>query len=68
MIISAKVVKPRKPRRCWDCGLPIVTRAVRLYGCCEGDPPYVLWSHVDCVSNQSDPKIRRALETAGETP
>lgn len=65
MIISARIVKPRKVRRCEHCGGMIVTRALRVYGAAERwDPPYVVWLHPDCCGDVSDMKIQAAL---GET-
>jgi len=69
MIISARIVKPRKIRRCENCGGMIVTEAMRLYGAAEyGDPPYVVWEHVECAARCSNTKIQKAFEqsrTAG---
>jgi hypothetical protein len=63
VIISARMVKPRKVRRCEHCGGMIVTRALRVYGAAERwDPPYVVWLHPDCCES-SDRKIQAALET-----
>jgi len=60
VLISARLVHPRKPRRCDNCGGMIVTSALRLYGACdEGDKPYVIWTHPDCTE-WSHPKIQKA--------
>jgi hypothetical protein len=63
MIISARIVKPRKVRRCEMCDCPIVTQALRLYGAAtRRDKPYVVWVHPECCES-SDRKIQAALET-----
>jgi hypothetical protein len=63
VIISANVVRTRKPRRCWNCSHLITTLAIRLYGHAEdGNPPYVVWSHPECVSDVNNPKIAKVLE------
>lgn len=52
--ISAKIIKhPRTQRACDKCGKPITGRTARLFGSgCEGDPPYVMYLHVDCVTGK----------------
>jgi hypothetical protein len=63
MLISARIVKPRRFRVCEECKGMIVTKALRLYGAAEsGDKPYVVWTHPDCTV-WSDPKILKAKET-----
>jgi ligand-binding sensor protein len=60
MIISARIVRPRRFRRCEHCGGMIVQKALRLYGAAEStDRPYVIWLHPGCT-DYSDPKIIRA--------
>lgn len=60
MLISARMVKPRKFRVCEMCEGMIVTQALRLYGAAEScDKPYVIWIHPECT-DWSDPKILKA--------
>ena len=60
MIISAKIVKPRRFRTCETCGGMVVTRALRLFGAAhEGDKPHVIWLHPECTEH-NDPKILKA--------
>ena len=59
MLISARLVKPRKIRRCEMCDRLIVDRALRLYGSPEHDRPFVIWCHPDCVGD-SNRKIAKA--------
>ena len=58
MLISAKIVKPRKPWRCNECGEDfIMTPYLRLFGCAHrGDNPYVIKLHLTCC-DWEDPKI-----------
>jgi hypothetical protein len=63
MIISAKIVKPRKGRKCLTCGKAIVGKALRLYGSCDSrEKPYVIWLHPGCTCCR-DPKIVKAQES-----
>jgi hypothetical protein len=63
MIISARIVKPRKVRKCETCGKVIAEKALRLYGCCDGrEKPYVIWLHPGCTCC-CDPKIVKTQES-----
>jgi len=58
MIISARIIrKPRKIRKCDQCGGLITSQVLRLFGCAEtGDPPYVLYLHpFACVEHYPSP-------------
>jgi len=62
MIISAKIVKPRKERKCETCGKVIAGKALRLYGACDSrEKPYAIWLHPGCTECR-DPKIAKAKE------
>ena len=68
MIISAKMIaKPRKIRACAMCGGLIYRSSLRLYGSGHvGDPPYVMYIHKNCTTND-DPKIDRAKATTQQS-
>lgn len=59
MILSARLIKePRTRRCCDDCGKPIYTNMIRLYGAPEvGDRPYHLYAHIECIKDDGDPKV-----------
>lgn len=59
MIISAKyILKPRKVRRCAQCGKQINGIQVRLYGAAYyGDPPYVVYTDPDCAPMEAWRKL-----------
>jgi len=60
MIISAWIVqRPRKVRKCCDCGKLIDGPQLRLYGYAEtGDKPYPVWLHPEC---DKDPEVKKKL-------
>lgn len=55
VIASSLIKKPRKQRRCAVCHQLISGTQKRLFGrACAGDPPYVVYTHVDreeCLRN-----------------
>lgn len=63
MILSARLIrKPRVQRYCDDCGKPIYSNAIRLYGApYAGDRPYHLFAHVDCIKDDTNPKVVAAI-------
>lgn len=67
MIISAKIIKPRKERLCDSCYKVILrgTPTLLLYGMAEvGDPPYAVYLHPECDQSK-EPKIIDAKKKAG---
>lgn len=66
MILSARYTKkPRTIRYCDDCGKPIYTNMIRLYGAPEvGDRPYHLYAHAECIKDDKDPKVIAAIAMA----
>lgn len=51
MLISIRVIKrPRRTRRCDECGRRLDGETIRLYGAAfAGDRPYMLHLHRRCV-------------------
>lgn len=69
MLISARLVRARKPHKCVTCGkqIDLGTKHLRLYGAAETcDPPYVLREHVEC-NRWKHHKIATALCQGGVT-
>jgi hypothetical protein len=72
MVLSARFVKQPKLDRsikCDHCIRPITAALIRLYGMAhEGEKPYTLRFHVECVAQIGDisqePKIAAALKKA----
>jgi hypothetical protein len=60
MIISAVFVKrPRKKRICGNCLKEISENAIKFFGHAEdGEKPYTVYSHDDCVVGKDREKIK----------
>lgn len=66
-VISAKVIKPRKQRRCDNCSKVIMPGqpTLRLYGMAmEGDRPWAVYLHPGCELSK-DQKVVEAKKKAG---
>jgi len=51
LLISAKIIKARTPKKCSSCMFTIDPKSIcwRLYGCAEtGDKPYTIFLHKRC--------------------
>lgn len=66
MIISATPVRHvKKMRVCPVCDLPIVTKAIRLYGAAETyDPPYRIYVHPECAGHCYDKREQAKVDKA----
>lgn len=67
--IAVSVVRrPRKERRCDDCGKP-VTAHIRLYGAAEpGDPPWVMRIGLCCARRGWDDRMDQAIDELAAAP
>ena len=67
MVISARLIKRgRVDHRCAQCDRVIIGEKLRLFGAgMEGDPPYTIYMHPDCVFFK-DRKVESILD--GRTP
>lgn len=67
-IISANLIRnPRAWRSCASLGCQRSIRpgspTIRLYGTAEtGDPPYVVYFHIDCAAVIDDPKVQAVVK------
>lgn len=62
--ISANIIlRPRKRRICPTCSKPIIGKTARLYGNAhQGDPPWVIYLHPECVGGKDSLSKLHAAE------
>lgn len=68
MLISASIIKkPRKSRKCDECGKPMTGPTLRLYGAGSSfDPPYAMYLHPECTMWEHPKIIKVKNELAGK--